>query len=177
MRKTTLIFVIAAMLSFSLFAADNGHISINAKVSIYDPPGDASVAPMFTLQARYRLSAFLALVGSGSWTNYEYDGADITYIPVALDGELHFLGRSTFDPYAGIGISFNYKNYNYDPPTGDETDLTLGADILGGITYKPTGNFGFDLEAKYRIEDIANIEDSGSWSLGGGITGSWEKDL
>ncbi len=165
-----------AVLISPVFADKNGHISITAKAELYDPPGDANIAPMFTVQARYRMSAFLAIVGSGSWTNYDYSGADVTYIPIAIDGEAHPLGRSVFDPYGGAGISFNYRQYDYDE-VEDETDLTIGVELLGGVTYKPKNNFGFQFDVKYRIEDIANPGDSGSWTVGGGVTGSWEADI
>ncbi|RKZ29465.1 hypothetical protein DRQ36_08505 [bacterium] len=176
MRKTIIVFCIAGLLIAPAFAIEKGHISVTAKASIYDPPGDAGIAPMFTLEARYRLSAFLAIVGSGSWTTYDYNSADITYIPVAIDGELHPLGTATFDPYAGAGISFNYYEYDYD--TGaDDTEITLGIEALGGLSYKISDNFKFEFDCKYRIEDITDAGNTGSWSTGGGITGSWEKDL
>ena len=177
MRKIVFCVIILAVLAAPTFAKEKGHISVTAKAEIYNPPGDDLIAPMFTVAARYRFSSFLAAVGSGSWTKYELDGADVTFVPVAVDGEVHPLGKGVFDPFLGAGIAFNYRQYDYSPPQDDDTELTMGAEFLGGISYKPKNQFGFEFNFKYRIEDIANASDSGSWSLGGGVTGSWEKDL
>jgi len=116
-------------------------------------------------------------VGSGSWTKYDFNDAEVMFVPVAVDGELHPLGKGTFDPYVGVGLSFNYRQYDYSPPTDDETELNVGTEFLGGVSYKPSNQFGFEFDVKYRIEDLANMNDSGSWSVGGGVTGSWEQDL
>jgi hypothetical protein len=177
MRRITLFAIIIAILVAPAFSKDKGHISVTAKAEIYNPPGDDLIAPMFTIEARYRFNAYLAAVGSGSWTQYDLGEAEVTYVPVAVDGEVHPLGRGVFDPFAGVGLAFNYKQYNYSIDGNDETDLTLGTEFFGGVSYKPKNQFGFELNFKYRIEDVVNAGDSGSWSLGGGVTGSWEKDL
>ena len=71
MKKAILILCIFAIAVAPAFAKDKGHISINAKMELYNPPGDDLIAPMFTVQARYRMSAFLAIVGNASWTQYK----------------------------------------------------------------------------------------------------------
>jgi len=172
MKKLLLILCIFAIAVAPMFAADKGHLSVNAKMELYNPPGDDIVAPMFTVQARYRLSAFLALVGNASWTKYEVSDNDVTFVPVAIDGELHPLGRKTFDPYIGVGLGANYRQVESLDP-----ELNIGANLLGGLVWNPEGHFGVDVSVKYRIEDIANPGDTGSWSFGGGVTGSWETDL
>ncbi len=155
-----------------------GHLSVTAKANLYNPPGDADIATMLTVEARYRLSSFVSLMGSGGWTSYSHAGADITYMPVAVDGIFHFMGMSEFDPYAGAGLSLNYRAYDYDDTRNDKTDITGGAEILTGISYRPgDSGFGLDFDIKYRIEDIGNPSDSGSWSIGGGVTGTFETDL
>jgi len=176
--KNKLTFVILIALAAATgFGKSDSHISLIARAEIYDPPGSAKIAPMFTFEGRYRFNAFLAATGSGSWTQYGYDDADVTYIPVSVDGELHPFGKGVFDPFAGVGLGFNFRRFDYSGVQDDETELTLGLEFLGGVTYKPKNQFGFDFNFKYRIEDIANAGDTGSWSFGGGVTGSWEKDL
>jgi len=172
MKHVIVLLLVVCLLALPAFAKrDKGHLSISAKASIYDPPGDAGITPMVTVSARYNLSAFIVAVGSVSWTNY----SNTTYIPVTADGELHPLGTAAFDPYAGAGLSANY--YQFSGGGSTSTELKLGTELYGGIAYHPSGMIGFEGEAKYRIEDIAHAGDTGSWSLGGGITGSWEKDL
>jgi len=168
MKKAIIILCLIAIIVTPAFAKKKGHLSVTAKASIYNPPGDDLLAPMFTVEARYRMSAFIAIVGSASWTKYEISDIDYTFVPVAVDGELHPLGNQTFDPYAGAGLALNFRQ----PESGDP-DINIGAEILGGVTYKPKNNFGVEFDVKYRIEDLANPGDSGSWSVGGGVTGSW----
>lgn len=172
MKKTILLMCIFAIIAAPVVAKDKGKLSVTAKAEVYNPPGEDIIAPMFTVQARYRMSAFLAIVGSGSWTKYEVSDVDVTFVPVSVDAELHPLGNNTFDPYVGAGLSANYRQ-------AEETDpeLDIGADILGGLIWDPGGNLGVDVNVKYRIEDLANPGDSGSWSVGGGVTGSWETDV
>ena len=172
MKQVIVLLFVVCLLAVPAFAKrDKGHLSITAKASIYDPPGDAGITPMVTIEANYNLSAFIVAVGSVSWTSYD----NTTFVPVTADGEFHPLGTAAFDPYAGAGISANYYKYSGGGITS--TELKLGAELYGGIAYHPSGMIGFEGEVKYRIEDFGNIADSGSWSLGGGITGSWEKDL
>jgi len=176
-KKVLLLIVISAILLMAATTnADRGHISVTARAEIYDPPGPAKIAPMFTIEARYRLSAFIAATASGSWTQYSDNDANITFIPVSVAGEVHPFGKGVFDPYAGMGIGFNFRQFEYSG-SDDEAELNLGLEFLGGVTYKPKNQFGFAFQFKYRIEDIANAGDTGSWSFGGGVTGSWEKDL
>jgi hypothetical protein len=172
MRIIVIITIVVCLLALPAFAKrDKGHLSVTAKASIYDPPGDAGITPMITVEANYNLSKFIVAVGSVSWTSYD----NTTFVPVTAAGELHPLGSAAFDPYAGAGLSANYRRFSASGLS--DTDLTLGLEFFGGIAYHPGGMIGFEGEAKYRIEDIAHAGDSGSWSLGGGITGSWEKDL
>ncbi|MCK5833516.1 outer membrane beta-barrel protein [bacterium] len=175
--KKFILMILVVLLASVAFSADKGHISLTAKVEIYDPPGSAKIAPMFTIKGKYRFNAFLAATGSGSWTQYNYNDAEITYIPIAVDGEVHPFGIGVFDPYTGVGLGVNFRQYDYTAEQDDKTELTIGAELLGGVTYKPKNQFGFEFDFKYRVEDIANANETGSWSLGGGVTGSWEKDL
>jgi len=155
-----------------------GHLSVTAKANLYDPPGSAGTTTMLTVEARYRLSSFVSLVGSGGWTSYSHSGADVTYMPIAVDGIIHLMGIAEFDPYAGAGVSLNYRSYDYDGTLDDKTDVTGGVEMLTGVSYRPGGSgFGIDFDIKYRIEDVGNPSDSGSWSIGGGITGTFETDL
>ncbi len=172
MKRVILILCIFGLLTMPAFSAKKGHLSVNAKAELYNPPGEDIVAPMLTVQARYRLNAFIAIVGSGSWTKYEVSDVDVTFVPVSVDGELHPLGTNIFDPYVGVGLGVNYRQAEEADP-----ELDIGADILGGLIWKPEGHFGIDVSVKYRIEDLANPGDSGSWSVGGGVTGSWETDI
>lgn len=156
---------------------EGGKLTITARASIYNPPGDADTAPMVNIDAAYRLSSMVSVVGSGGWTSYSASGTDITFIPLSVTGRVHFLGVSTFDPYAGAGLAMNLRSYDYPAPLDDETDVTGGMEILGGVSYRPGGGFGVDFDIKYRIEDLSDMGDSGSWSLGGGVTGSVSLDL
>jgi outer membrane protein W len=172
MKNLILILCIFALVAAPAMAKKKGHISVNAKMELYNPPGDDLIAPMFTVQARYRMSAFFAAVGNASWTKYKIAGNDVTFVPLSVDGELHPMGKSTFDPYLGAGIGANYRQVETQDP-----EINIGADLLGGLIWKPEGYFGVDVSLRYRIEDIANPSKSGSWTVGGGVTGSWEKDL
>lgn len=178
MKRIFIFILIVLAITAPLYGkSKKGRLSVKAKMSLYDPPGSAKVAPMFTLEATYRMSAKLAISGSGSWTSYPDGDANITFIPIAVTGEVHPLGYSVFDPYAGAGLAGNLRQIDYEEPIKDKTEFKLGTELFGGVSYKPKGFLGFELELRYRIEDIANPGDTGSFSVGGGITGTWETDL
>lgn len=167
MRALAAVSILFSVVAFPAFAAEKGHISITATASIYDPPGDAGATPMVGVQVNYWLSSYVSLAGNASWAKYD----DITYVPVSVDGILHPLGSSKFDPYVGGGLGVNYRSWE------NKTDTTMGVEFLAGLSYRPGGSLSFDVEAKYRVEDLGDTADTGSWSFGGGITGTWSGDL
>ena len=171
MRFSIVVLSLLLILAVPVSAAEKGHISITATASIYDPPGDAGASPMIGVQANYWLSSYVSLAGNVSWTKYDDGDLSVTYVPVAVDGILHPLGSSKFDPYVGAGLGVNYRSWE------DETDTTMGVEFLTGLAYRPGGSMSFDIEAKYRVEDLGDTGNSGSWSFGGGVTGTWSGDL
>ncbi|MBN1426240.1 outer membrane beta-barrel protein [Candidatus Fermentibacteria bacterium] len=171
MRPAIVSVALMLMLALPALAAEKGHISVTATASIYDPPGDAGASPMLGLRANYWLSSKVALAGNVSWTKYDDAGTSITYVPVSIDGILHPLGSAKFDPYVGAGLGLNYRSW------ADDSRTDAGVEFLAGLAYRPGGSMSFDFEVKRRIEDLSDTKDSGSWSFGGGITGTWSGDL
>ncbi|MCU0611577.1 MAG: outer membrane beta-barrel protein [Candidatus Eisenbacteria bacterium] len=167
MRPAIAVLGLLLLLAVPAPAAEKGHISVTATASIYNPPGDAGTSPMLGIQANYWLSSYVSLAGNVSWTKYD----DVTYVPIAVDGIFHPLGSASLDPYVGAGLGLNYRSWE------NETDMTGGAEFLAGLAYRPGGSLSFDFEAKYRVEDLSDTANSGSWSFGGGVTGTWSGDL
>jgi|GEM_PF-1342459 len=179
MTKKALCIIIVFIVATSAFAGeDRGRLTISGRVSIYNPPGDADAAPMVNLQATYRMSSMISLVGSGGWSKYESGDTDITYIPIEARAQFHPLGRMTLDPHIGGGVSLNMRSYDYPAGVeGDDSDITGGLVFNGGVSYRPSSGFGVDFDLVYRIEDITEMDDSGSWSIGGGVSGNVSFDL
>jgi hypothetical protein len=167
-----LLLVFGIMVSTAQTQPAKGQLTVTIKANAYNPPGDADMTTMVTADARYRLSTYVSLAANIGWSTYDVSGADITYVPIGFDGIVHFLGFSALDPYAGAGLTLNYRSYDYTGDMNDDTDMTGGMEFLTGLSYRPRGgNFGLDFDIKYRIEDLSEAGDSGSWSIGGGVTG------
>ncbi|RLF27023.1 MAG: hypothetical protein DRN14_05970, partial [Thermoplasmata archaeon] len=95
-------------------------LSVNASVSVFDPPGDVSSALLFEVSAKYRISQKFTGELSAGWSQYDDGGVTTTYIPVQTNLEYHPLGRGMFDPYVGGGLSANFTQAN------DQTTATAG---------------------------------------------------
>ncbi len=171
MRSFLIILGVVLVFALPAMAREKGHISVTATASIYDPPGGAGASPMLGLQATYWLSSRLSLAGNVSWAMWVESGQSVTYVPIYVDGIFHPLGAARLDPYVGAGLGANYHSYP------DKSETTAGIELLGGLSYRPGGSFSFDFEVRRRIEDLGNTKDNGSWSFGGGITGTWSGNL
>ncbi|RKZ33328.1 hypothetical protein DRQ33_04430 [bacterium] len=172
MKFKWLIFALIFIVLFSCVEAKKkqGKLSVNASVSVFDPPGDVSSALLFEVSAKYKLSNKVTTEMSVGWSQYESGGQNVTLIPVQLNGELHPLGRGMFDPYVGCGIGA------YFTQTGEDVTATAGVQGLGGLSFSPQDNFSFSVEIKYMLTDVTDPE-SGGWSLGGGADINWETPL
>ncbi len=171
MKRTIILSLIVLVFICPLMAkGKKGHLSLKAKVSLYDPP-DGSQTTIYGMTADYRFSNFLSAAGNVEYAVYDNDGGDdVKYMPVTVDGKLHALGDSSIDPYLGAGFGLFLKT------VGDENETTFGFEFLGGISYHMENGFGFSGEAKYAIPDVSNPDDGGL-TIGGGIEGSLEMDL
>ena len=178
MKKVLCILILLFLAAGSFADEDRGRLTIAGRVSIYNPPGDADAAPMVNLEAQYRLSSMISLVASGGWSKYESGDVDITFIPIETRVQIHPFGRMALDPHFGGGVALNMRSYDYPAGVeGDESDVTGGLLFNGGLSYRPSSGFGVDFDLIYRIEDISEMDDSGSWSIGGGVSGNVSFDL
>ncbi len=169
-QRIFIFFTILLLIGTTLYGKDKGHLSLKAKVSLYDPP-DGGQTMIYGVTADYRFSNFFSAAGNAEYAQYNNDDSeDVTYMPVTVDGKLHALGDSSIDPYLGAGLGLFLKT------VGDENETTFGFEFLGGISYHMESGFGFSAEAKYAIPDVSN-PDEGGLTLGGGIEGSLEMDL
>jgi len=173
MRHLTFILIIALLASGieARKKKDKGNLSVNASVSIYDPPGNTSTALLFEVAARYTFTSKIVGELSLGWTQYSDNGQTVTMMPVQLNSEFHPLGQSLLiDPYAGMGVGA------YITQTGEETDVSAGLQALTGVSIKAKSGISISFEVKYMLTDISDF-DSGSVTFGGGIEGSWSTDL
>lgn len=169
--KKHIIALITVLLVLSLVSGVHaGKLKIGGKVSTYNPSGADNSTYMFEITATYTISDYFSAQGSIGWTTYETSGEDVTQIPVTLDGIYHIFGRKTFDPYVGAGIGY------YMTKVGSVDESTFGFQVLGGLEFKPTSDFGVSVEAKYRVPDVSN-PDQGGMSFSLGLTGEIEMDL
>lgn len=151
-------------------AGKRGKLSVGAKVSVYDPPGNVSSALLFEISAKYRISSKVTTELSVGWTKYKDEGVEVTMMPIQLNGEFHPLGQSTFDPYLSAGIG------GYLTQKDKKTDITAGVQSAIGLKFSPKEMFSFSAEIKYILPDITDPK-SGGVTLGGGVQGSWETKL
>ncbi len=172
MRKFTLLLVAVLIVFTSSVQAKKkaGKLSVGAKVSVYNPPGDASSTLLFEVAAKYNVSDKVTAELSVGWTQYTSGGEDVTLMPIQLNGEFHPLGRIVFDPYVGGGIGA------YLTKTGDVSSVTAGIQTLAGLSFKPAGGLAFTAEVKYILSDITDAN-SGGFTFGGGVEGNWETEL
>ena len=173
MRKAIIVILFFGLLLSGIAEAKSGkkgNLSVGAKVSMYNPPGDASSTLLFEVTAQYRFSDHFTGELSVGWTQYSSGGETVTLMPIQLNGEFHPLGRQAFDPYLGAGTGV------YLQQVGETTDATMGVQALGGLAFHPTSGFSFNAEVKYMLADITD-KDSGGLTFGGGVEGNWEMDL
>ncbi|MCD6418242.1 outer membrane beta-barrel protein [bacterium] len=171
MRRFVLLTVaFVLILSVSANAKKSGKLSLGAKMSVYDPPGDASSTLLFEIVAKYWVSTKVTTELSVGWTQYKESGENVMLMPIQLNAEFHPLGRISFDPYCGGGIGAYIKQ------TGDETSATAGIQMLAGLSFKPSGGLSFNAEVKYILSDITD-SNSGGFSFGGGVEGNWQTEL
>lgn len=147
-----------------------GRLSVNASVSVFDPPGDVSSALLFEVSAKYRLSDKFTSELSVGWSQYDDGGVATTFVPVEMNMEFHPLGQTFFDPYLGGGVSANVTQ------AGDEADIAAGVQALAGLSVKATNGVSFSVELKYRLPDISDPS-SGGFSLGGGANINWSTEM
>ena len=172
MKKLMLLILLFTLVVAPLSAKPKkGHLSVKAKVSLYDPP-DGGSTTIYGVNATYRLSSFFSVAGNVEYSVYDNDSnEDVTYLPVTVEGKFHPLGLSSnFDPYLGAGLGLFLKT------VGDDNESTFGYEMLGGITYHSNTGIGFTGEAKYSIPDVSK-PDVGGLTIGGGVEGSFEMDL
>ena len=146
-----------------------GHLSVKAKVSTYTTSG-GSTTLMYGLTASYAVSDRISVDGTVEWTQYTEDGENVELMPITVDGVFHPLGQRAFDPYIGAGIGA------YLTKRGETQSGTFGMQVIGGVGYHPTSNFGVSFEVKYRLPDVAHPS-GGGISFGGGVEGSLETTL
>ncbi len=172
MRKFTLLLVVFLLVFATSAQAKKkaGKLSVGAKVSVYNPPGDASSTLLFEVSAKYNVSDKVTTELSVGWTQYTSSGEVVTLMPIQLNGEFHPLGRIIFDPYVGGGIGA------YLTQTGDKTSATAGIQAMTGLSFKPAGGLSFNVEVKYILSDITDAN-SGGFTFGGGIEGNWQTEL
>ncbi|MDI6839620.1 MAG: outer membrane beta-barrel protein [bacterium] len=138
-----------------------GQLTIGAKASIYDPPGEAGPTPMLGAYVSYSITQYLSAEGAVEWTQYD----NTTLIPMTVNMMYHPLGKKVFDPYIGGGGGYYYEK------TGDDIESTIGCQSLIGLKWNPTQDFGVSFEAKYIIPDVKKPS-KGGFSYGGAITGT-----
>ena len=173
MRKAIIVILFFGLLLSGIAEAKSskkGNLSVGAKVSMYNPPGDAGSTLLFEVTARYRFSDYVVAEMSVGWTQYSSGGQTVTLMPIQLNGEFHPMGRKVFDPYLGAGTGV------YLQQVGETTDATMGVQALAGLAFRPTSGFSFSAEVKYMLSDISDA-DSGGLTFGGVVEGNWEMDL
>ncbi len=166
--RTTFVLLIILLLFIPASAKKGkGKLTIGAKASLYNPPGTSATTILFEVTARYRMSDKLTGELSMGWTQYEAGGKSTTMVPIQVNAEFHPMGRKFFDPYLGGGSGA------YLSVIEEELDVTLGFQVFGGVMVRPTSGFGFSIQVKYILTDVSD-SNSGGFSLGGGVEGSWE---
>jgi len=172
-RYLCLLLAVAVLFSGAYAKTKKGKkskLSVNASVSVFDPPGDVSSALLFEVSAKYSFTDKMVGELSVGWSQYDDGGVTTTYVPVQTNLEYHPLGQKFFDPYMGGGISANFTQ------TDNQVSATAGVQTLAGLSFKPTSGVSFSVEIKYMLSDITDPK-SGGFSLGGGANINWNTEF
>lgn len=166
MRKFFFIMIIPMILSAQLQPS----FKLGGGVSIWDPPGETSLAPIFEAWGEYYLSSLVSVRGTGSYSFWSEDSIDYSHRRATLDALFH--------PYVMdfVNISFGGGAGYYQTKTSLENDEdagTLGLQGLGTFAYNPAPMVSIEFNARAIIPDINRSSDI-TWQFGGGIIGEIE---
>jgi hypothetical protein len=153
-----------------LLAQFQPEFKIGGGVSLWDPPGEASFAPIFEVWGEYYLSYLFSARATGSYSFWSEDSIDYTHRRATLDALFHPYIMDQIELGIGGGLGFYQTQTSLE---NDQDDGTMGIQGLGAFAYQPASSVLLEFNVRAIVPDINESSDI-TWQVGGGLVGEIE---